>query len=81
MYGPCIAYFQVIDGTPCDLRDGLRRVCVEGECMVVGCDGKLGSEVQEDNCRVCGGNGANCNTITGELGEQDQVTTYILDSP
>ena len=44
--------------------------------MVVGCDGKLGSEVQEDNCRVCGGNGANCNTITGELGEQDQVTSY-----
>ena len=64
---------QVVDGTPCDLRDGLRRVCVEGECMVVGCDGKLGSDVQEDNCRVCGGNGANCNTVTGELGEQDQV--------
>ena len=48
--------------------------------MVVGCDGKLGSEVQEDNCRVCGGNGANCNTITGELGEQDQVQWLPLES-
>lgn len=59
--------FQVIDGTPCDLRDGLRRVCVEGDCKVVGCDGMLGSDIQEDNCRICGGNGANCNTVTGEL--------------
>ena len=48
--------------------------------MVVGCDGKLGSEVQEDNCRVCGGNGANCNTITGELGEQDQVQWLALEN-
>ena len=30
----------------------------------------LGSDVQEDNCRVCGGNGANCNTVSGELKNQ-----------
>ena len=61
---------KVIDGTSCDLLDGLRRICVDGECKVVGCDGMLGSDVQEDNCRVCGGNGANCNTVTGELKNQ-----------
>ena len=60
----------MIDGTSCDLLDGLRRICVDGECKVVGCDGFLGSDVQEDNCRVCGGNGANCNTVTGELKNQ-----------
>ena len=36
---------QVVDGTSCDLRDGLPRVCVEGECRPIGCDGMLGSQV------------------------------------
>ena len=66
----------MVDGTPCDLRDGFRRVCVEGECIIVGCDGMLGSTVQEDNCRICGGNGADCNTVTGELLNEDMTMGY-----
>ena len=27
--------FQVIDGTICDLRDGIMRICVEGKCRQV----------------------------------------------
>jgi hypothetical protein len=39
--------FQVVDGTSCDLRDGLPRICVEGECRPIGCDGMLGSQVSD----------------------------------
>ncbi|KAK2706695.1 hypothetical protein QYM36_014662 [Artemia franciscana] len=31
----------------------------------VGCDKILGSDAKEDNCRVCGGDGTKCTTITG----------------
>ena len=66
---------QVVDGTPCDLKDGMRRICVGGECRPVGCDGMLGSDVEEDKCRVCGGDGSNCNTIEGVL--EDKVKTRV----
>ena len=36
----------------------------------------LGSTVQEDNCRICGGNGADCNTVTGELLNEDMTMGY-----
>ena len=58
---------QVIDGTNCDVRDGLPHVCVDGECRLIGCDGMLGSKATEDKCRVCGGDGSDCNTVTGVL--------------
>ena len=60
----------MVDGTPCDLRDGKRRICVSGECREVGCDGMLGSDVQEDLCRNCGGDGKDCNTVTGVLDDK-----------
>ena len=31
--------------------------------MPFGCDGEEGSNVKEDVCRVCGGNGSFCQTI------------------
>ena len=46
--------------------------------MIVGCDGMLGSDVQEDNCRVCGGNGVNCNTVTGELKDQVRKKSHSV---
>ena len=33
-----------MDGTSCD--DEGRRICVDGECMPVGCDGNLGSNTE-----------------------------------
>ncbi len=59
---------KVEDGTACyddDVKDGVGRVCVNGECRSVGCDGRLGSDAAEDKCRVCGGDGSNCVTETG----------------
>uniref|UniRef100_A0A8B9JFP6 ADAM metallopeptidase with thrombospondin type 1 motif, 10 n=1 Tax=Astyanax mexicanus TaxID=7994 RepID=A0A8B9JFP6_ASTMX len=53
----------VVDGTPC--RDDSLDVCVNGECKHVGCDKILGSDVREDRCRVCGGDGSSCEAIEG----------------
>uniref|UniRef100_A0A8C2A9T7 ADAM metallopeptidase with thrombospondin type 1 motif, 10 n=1 Tax=Cyprinus carpio TaxID=7962 RepID=A0A8C2A9T7_CYPCA len=53
----------VVDGTPC--RDDSLDVCVNGECKHVGCDRILGSDVREDRCRICGGDGSSCQVIEG----------------
>uniref|UniRef100_A0A8D3EE04 ADAM metallopeptidase with thrombospondin type 1 motif, 10 n=1 Tax=Scophthalmus maximus TaxID=52904 RepID=A0A8D3EE04_SCOMX len=53
----------VVDGTPC--RDDSLDVCVNGECKHVGCDRVLGSDVREDRCRLCGGDGSSCMTAEG----------------
>ncbi|KAM3875996.1 A disintegrin and metalloproteinase with thrombospondin motifs 10 [Diretmus argenteus] len=53
----------VVDGTPC--RDDSLDVCVNGECKHVGCDRILGSDVREDRCRLCGGDGSSCEAIEG----------------
>ena len=67
-------FSKVIDGTSCD--DEGRRICVDGECMPVGCDGMLGSNTEEDKCRICGGDGSTCETVTGVLDEQDLQMGY-----
>uniref|UniRef100_A0A673I926 ADAMTS-like protein 2 n=1 Tax=Sinocyclocheilus rhinocerous TaxID=307959 RepID=A0A673I926_9TELE len=52
------------DGTFC--RDGIYQgVCIEGQCQVVGCDGKLYSSKTIDKCGVCGGNGGSCYRVSG----------------
>ncbi|KAJ4943326.1 hypothetical protein JOQ06_005829, partial [Pogonophryne albipinna] len=53
----------VVDGTPC--RDDSLDVCVNGECKHVGCDRVLGSDVREDRCRICGGDGSSCDSVEG----------------
>ncbi|KAM4888801.1 A disintegrin and metalloproteinase with thrombospondin motifs 10 isoform 3-T3 [Thomomys bottae] len=53
----------VVDGTPC--RPDTVDICVSGECKHVGCDRVLGSDLREDKCRVCGGDGSSCQTIEG----------------
>ncbi|XP_062308696.1 A disintegrin and metalloproteinase with thrombospondin motifs 10 [Osmerus eperlanus] len=53
----------VVDGTPC--RDDSLDVCVNGECKHVGCDRILGSDVREDRCRTCGGDGSSCEVVEG----------------
>ncbi|XP_055949336.1 papilin-like [Argiope bruennichi] len=53
----------VLDGTRC--REDSLDVCVQGVCMAVGCDMMLGSDVKEDKCQECGGDGSNCKTIEG----------------
>ncbi|CAL7946132.1 unnamed protein product [Xylocopa violacea] len=49
---------KVDDGTKC-YTDGT-DVCIDGECMKVGCDLRVGSNKNTDACGVCGGNGSSC---------------------
>ncbi|XP_047231848.1 A disintegrin and metalloproteinase with thrombospondin motifs 10 isoform X2 [Girardinichthys multiradiatus] len=53
----------VVDGTLC--RDDSVDVCVNGECKHVGCDRVLGSDMREDRCRICGGDGSSCISVEG----------------
>lgn len=39
-------------------------MCVDRK-QPVGCDMMLGSSAKEDACRVCGGDGSTCNSVTG----------------
>ncbi|KAK5647606.1 hypothetical protein RI129_002498 [Pyrocoelia pectoralis] len=65
---------RVIDGTPC--TDDKYDVCVEGICQPVGCDRMLGSNEMEDQCRICGGDGSMCNTISDISNMQDLQVGY-----
>ncbi|CDW53015.1 protein mig c; protein mig b; protein mig a [Trichuris trichiura] len=65
---------KVIDGTPCDAFN--YDICVEGYCLPVGCDNKLGSALKEDRCRVCGGDGSTCKTVEGFFDETDLKPGY-----
>ncbi|XP_050294454.1 papilin isoform X2 [Anthonomus grandis grandis] len=60
---------QVIDGTRC--TDDKLDVCVNGKCQPVGCNMMLGSNLTEDECRICGGDGSTCNTIRNTLDLND----------
>ncbi|KAF2367242.1 Thrombospondin type-1 (TSP1) repeat [Trinorchestia longiramus] len=55
--GPIVLSPRVLDGTPCSHG---RDMCINGVCQRVGCDLKLGSNLVEDECGVCGGNGSSC---------------------
>ncbi|ESO94266.1 hypothetical protein LOTGIDRAFT_161484 [Lottia gigantea] len=54
---------RVIDGTNCDGVDSF-GICVAGVCQQVGCDRVIGSFMKEDKCRVCGGDGSTCKTMS-----------------
>ncbi|XP_017062546.1 papilin isoform X2 [Drosophila ficusphila] len=64
----------VVDGTRCNDKD--LDVCVNGECMPVGCDMMLGSDAKEDKCRKCGGDGSTCKTIRNTINTKDLAPGY-----
>jgi hypothetical protein len=65
---------KVTDGTKCDHVSN--DICVEGVCLPLGCDGKLGSAVKEDKCGVCGGNASTCKTVAGVFDERNLTPGY-----
>lgn len=65
---------KVIDGTRCNERD--LNVCVNGQCLPVGCDMMLGSNATEDKCRQCGGDGSTCQTIKNTYSSSDLAGGY-----
>ncbi|XP_055949212.1 papilin-like isoform X1 [Argiope bruennichi] len=66
---------RVIDGTRCR-DDGSFDVCVDGQCMAVGCDKVLGSTTKVDECGVCGGDGSSCRVIRGVFDEDNFEVGY-----
>ncbi|KAM8974329.1 ADAMTS-like protein 5 [Pelodytes ibericus] len=49
---------RVLDGTSCRVdNDG---ICINGQCLQVGCDLILGSEEKTDICGICGGKNVTC---------------------
>ncbi|MCP9259675.1 Papilin [Dirofilaria immitis] len=70
---------KVIDGTRCDHRTN--DICVEGICLPVGCDNKLGSgfhslAMKSDKCGKCGGDGSTCKTVEGYFDERNLSPGY-----
>uniref|UniRef100_A0A915C8V4 Papilin n=1 Tax=Parascaris univalens TaxID=6257 RepID=A0A915C8V4_PARUN len=65
---------KVIDGTTCDSNKD--NICVEGVCLPVGCDKKLGSALKDDKCGVCGGDGSKCKTVEGFFDERNLSPGY-----
>ncbi|XP_015037150.2 papilin isoform X5 [Drosophila pseudoobscura] len=65
---------KVVDGTRCNDKDN--DVCVNGQCMPVGCDMMLGSDAKEDKCRKCGGDGSTCKTIHNTYSSSDLAPGY-----
>ncbi|XP_068083649.1 papilin [Anabrus simplex] len=65
---------KVHDGTRCD--EEKLDVCVDGQCLPVGCDMMLGSPAKEDKCRECRGDGSSCQTISGVLEMDDLQVGY-----
>ncbi|KJH46710.1 Kunitz/Bovine pancreatic trypsin inhibitor domain protein [Dictyocaulus viviparus] len=65
---------KVVDGTKCDSK--VDDICVDGVCLSVGCDGKLGSALKVDKCGICDGDGSKCKTIEGTFDERNLSPGY-----
>nr|CAD2205468.1 unnamed protein product [Meloidogyne enterolobii] len=65
---------KVVDGTKCDAYSD--DVCVDANCLPVGCDGKLGSVAKKDKCGVCNGDGSACKTVEGIFDERGLALGY-----
>ncbi|XP_077570591.1 A disintegrin and metalloproteinase with thrombospondin motifs 13 [Stigmatopora nigra] len=71
------------DGTRCEVEGrtpfGQTGVCLQGKCLMFGCDGVLHSGKVRDVCGFCGGNGSSC-TLTSDLytgGGAREYTTFL----
>ncbi|XP_069468325.1 ADAMTS-like protein 5 [Ambystoma mexicanum] len=49
---------RVLDGTKCN--EDSEGICINGQCLVAGCDGILGSGVSTDMCGMCRGRSDSC---------------------
>ncbi|KAL4239989.1 A disintegrin and metalloproteinase with thrombospondin motifs 14 [Mactra antiquata] len=60
-----VTFDSLVDnGTPCSY--GVENyVCLNGECVKVGCDGVRGSDTTIDRCGVCNGDGTSCKLVSG----------------
>ncbi|GFO12445.1 A disintegrin and metalloproteinase with thrombospondin motifs 3, partial [Plakobranchus ocellatus] len=75
---------DVADGIPCSYSGNNSNICREGECLTVGCDGKINSTKKEDMCGVCGGDGSTCKIVEGmvsRMPKSGEEYLYIITLP
>ncbi|CAL4063290.1 unnamed protein product, partial [Meganyctiphanes norvegica] len=63
--GIVYTFGKVTDGTHCRTDDSKDGLCVNGRCLRLSCDGRLGGVASEDMCRVCGGSNDTCTRHVG----------------
>ncbi|KAK7071908.1 ADAMTS-like protein 5 [Halocaridina rubra] len=79
--GIVYTFGKVTDGTHCKTDDAQDGLCVNGRCLRLSCDGRLGGTAKEDMCRVCGGHNETCTRHIGvfhtDLPAADQPSSGI----
>ncbi|XP_067829556.1 ADAMTS-like protein 5 [Heptranchias perlo] len=65
---------RVLDGTRCQADSG--GVCINGQCLAVGCGQILGSKEEEDVCGVCGGRNSTCRRYRSVY-----ITSHLTPGP
>lgn len=56
---------HVKDGTSCLTSNTIPGVCINGNCIKIGCDNQLDTLIYEDSCKVRCGDNSSCIPITG----------------
>ncbi|XP_018561715.1 A disintegrin and metalloproteinase with thrombospondin motifs 9 isoform X2 [Anoplophora glabripennis] len=65
---------KVLDGTKCGLTSF--NICVNGNCRPGGCDNKLESKMDLDDCGICGGDNSRCQEISGTYNKPADTSGY-----
>lgn len=67
------SFGKMADGTSC----GRSKICVNGRCKDVGCDGIIESGVRMDECGVCGGRNLSCVQVQQMSSTQGELYKYM----
>ncbi|XP_065299622.2 ADAMTS-like protein 5 [Dermacentor albipictus] len=67
------SFGKMADGTSC----GQSKICVNGRCKDVGCDGIIESGVRMDECGVCGGRSLSCIQVQQMSSTQGELYKYM----
>uniref|UniRef100_L7M8U8 Putative tick adams n=1 Tax=Rhipicephalus pulchellus TaxID=72859 RepID=L7M8U8_RHIPC len=67
------SFGKMADGTSC----GHSKICVNGRCKDVGCDGIVESGVRMDECGVCGGRNLTCVQVQQMSSTQGELYKYM----
>lgn len=67
------SFGKMTDGTPC----GHSKICIDGRCKDIGCDGTVESGVRIDECGVCGGKNLSCVQVQQMSSTQGELYKYM----
>lgn len=67
------SFGKMADGSPC----GSSKICIDGRCKDVGCDGIVESGARFDECGVCGGRNLSCIQVQQMSSTQGELYKYM----